>query len=419
MVLENGYVTGSLFGSGWKHVQEWPHAGPSRLQGEPEQPVGDDDEYEDVEEEIYVTLDLGPNADPMTLGTGTEYQLIGLDTPTPYLKIGNDVFRGTPQQLIGSEIITKDTRDPLNPIKHSHPPIAYTHHRISFEPVKLSAHPTEPAPPLKDRPAMFARDAEPVAKPPTTKTKGRQRSAAQLSLLSSQQADAPEQPVVPNSRGPSSPISTPAKTATQSKRGPGTGGAKSDNASRANPLSSHFEIPQHGEIAADGIPRIDGEKLVKKGRRRKYKAVADPETSEAAASSPVASSGLMPLDEPDASSQPTPSSPTDASSLPLPLPYGSAQRVLLPDAPHGYTKFGLPRRKPGPAKGRKKAATVAREAGGVMSMLTGKLPGGEEMEGQTARAMAGDEERMEVDAEENQTPAGEPDGDHDIDPALL
>lgn len=56
MVLENGYVTGSLFGPGWKHVQEWPHAGPSRLQGEPEQtgqPL-DDDEYEDVEEEVRI-----------------------------------------------------------------------------------------------------------------------------------------------------------------------------------------------------------------------------------------------------------------------------------------------------------------------------------------------------------------------------
>lgn len=58
MAPENGYVTGSLFGPGWKHVQEWPHAGPSRLQGEPEQteqPV-DDDEYEDVEEEVRIVF---------------------------------------------------------------------------------------------------------------------------------------------------------------------------------------------------------------------------------------------------------------------------------------------------------------------------------------------------------------------------
>lgn len=50
------------------------------------------------------------------------------------------------------------------------------------------------------------------------------------------------------------------------------------------------------------------------------------------------------------------------------------QRVLLPDAPRGYTKSGLPRRKPGPSKGRKTALTIAREEGGVVSKLTGKLP---------------------------------------------
>lgn len=261
---------------------------------------------------------------------------------------------------------------------------------------------------------MFARDAGPVVKP-AAKTKGRPK-ALQLSLLSSHPSDAPEpdasEPI------PSAPITTPAKT--QSKR---PAGAKSDNASRANPLSSHFEIPRHGEIAADGIPRIDGEKLVKKGRRRKTKAV-DPETSEAAASSPVATSGLMQLDEPEPSN-PAASSPIaepstlppDTTTLPLPLPYAPLQRVLLPDAPHGYTKFGLPRRKPGPAKGRKKATTVAREVGGVVSMLTGKLPGDEEIEGSTTSA-AGDEELMEVDAQEKE-PAGEPDQDHDIDPAPL
>lgn len=55
MVLQNGYITGSLFGPEWKQVQEWPQAGPSRLQGETEEtePVQDeDDEYEEVEEEV-------------------------------------------------------------------------------------------------------------------------------------------------------------------------------------------------------------------------------------------------------------------------------------------------------------------------------------------------------------------------------
>lgn len=57
MVLQNGYVTGSMFGPEWKHVQEWPQAGPSRLHGESGeaesvQDAVDEDEYEEEEEEV-------------------------------------------------------------------------------------------------------------------------------------------------------------------------------------------------------------------------------------------------------------------------------------------------------------------------------------------------------------------------------
>lgn len=60
MVLQNGYVTGSVFGPEWKHVQEWPQAGPSRLRGgieETEQIQGaEEDEYEEEEEEVRSSL---------------------------------------------------------------------------------------------------------------------------------------------------------------------------------------------------------------------------------------------------------------------------------------------------------------------------------------------------------------------------
>jgi hypothetical protein len=53
MVLQNGYVAGSVFGPDWKHVQEWPEAGPSRLQGENEEMHDvEEDEYEEEEEEV-------------------------------------------------------------------------------------------------------------------------------------------------------------------------------------------------------------------------------------------------------------------------------------------------------------------------------------------------------------------------------
>lgn len=61
MVLQNGYVTGSLFGPEWKHVQEWPQAGPSRLQGEHEETEqtqdAEEDEYEEEEEEVRPGLE--------------------------------------------------------------------------------------------------------------------------------------------------------------------------------------------------------------------------------------------------------------------------------------------------------------------------------------------------------------------------
>ncbi len=89
-----------------------------------------------------MTLDLGPNVDRSVIGSALDYQLIvsalgyqlalllptlmpsptyltsislslslqGLDTPTPYLKVGNRIFRGTPGALIGDELILKDVR---------------------------------------------------------------------------------------------------------------------------------------------------------------------------------------------------------------------------------------------------------------------------------------------------------------------
>lgn len=304
--------------------------------------------------------------------------------------------------------------DLLNPIKHSHPPIGYTSHRIDFEPVKLTAHSSE-APQPKERPPMFARDVIPTAKPAT-----KSKAKAKAPVIAS--SPPPEDPSID-----APPIPAPAKP---SKRAP----AKS--AVRRNPLSSDFEIPLRGEITADGIPRIDGEKVVRKKRKPKAKAAAAAapaaavaETSEQAASPVGSHGGLMQIDESEVSNlQAFPSSPIagPSSSLPAandppiagPSTIGDPpsdtetqrQRVLLPDAPRGYTKRGLPRRKPGPAKGHRKASTIAKEVGGVVSMLTGKLP-----EEETEAEPSSTAEAMEVDPD-NQ----EPEVEHgNLDPAIM
>ena len=63
----------------------------------------DDDEYE----EFYVVLELpeGHRSQDET------YQLIGLDTPTPVLKLGNTVFRGSHEDILGTHLIFSDAED--------------------------------------------------------------------------------------------------------------------------------------------------------------------------------------------------------------------------------------------------------------------------------------------------------------------
>jgi hypothetical protein len=137
--------------------------------------------------------------------------------------------------------------------------------------------------------------------------------------------------------------------------------------------------------------------------------IDEPETStlQTFASSPIAGpSTLPPAFDPPAIAGP--------SSLPAIDPPGDTesqrQRVLIPDAPRGYTKRGLPRRKPGPAKGHRKASTIAKEVGGVVNMLTGKLP-----EEETLRSPPADGDAMEVDPD-SQEPEVE---QGNLDPAIL
>ncbi|WVO24961.1 uncharacterized protein IAS62_006343 [Cryptococcus decagattii] len=112
----------SVLGKGWTHLSSFDDL--------------DDDEYE-PEEEVYVTLDLGTTFDSKSLQAESQYQLIGLDTPTPFLKLGNQVFKGDITPLIGDQIICGLIRNHDDPHNPTHPPLFSTNHRITFQPGTL------------------------------------------------------------------------------------------------------------------------------------------------------------------------------------------------------------------------------------------------------------------------------------------
>ncbi|BFZ62998.1 hypothetical protein YB2330_004110 [Saitoella coloradoensis] len=67
----------------------------------------EEDEYE--EQVSYVTLDFGSN--PLSFDQIKEYQLIGLDSKTPIIRLGQNIYRGTWNELLGTEIILEKAGD--------------------------------------------------------------------------------------------------------------------------------------------------------------------------------------------------------------------------------------------------------------------------------------------------------------------
>ncbi|KAK4685126.1 hypothetical protein P7C73_g5028, partial [Tremellales sp. Uapishka_1] len=115
-----------LFGPGWRAVGSFDD-------------LDDIDDFEDEEEEIYVTMDLGTSTDGKVLLTESHYQLIGMDTPMPFLKVGDQVFQGEVTPLIGEDVILGLIRNQENPHNPNHPPIYSTSHRITFRGVTLTS----------------------------------------------------------------------------------------------------------------------------------------------------------------------------------------------------------------------------------------------------------------------------------------
>ncbi|KND00442.1 uncharacterized protein SPPG_04761 [Spizellomyces punctatus DAOM BR117] len=78
--------------------------------GEEEEADAHGDESDEWEEETtYVVLDLGTDVTVDTVkAAASEYDgvsLIGLDTPSPYLRVGNLMFKGAFDRTIGTDMI--------------------------------------------------------------------------------------------------------------------------------------------------------------------------------------------------------------------------------------------------------------------------------------------------------------------------
>nr|GAT54382.1 predicted protein [Mycena chlorophos] len=106
-----------------------------------------EDEYEEEEEVVYVTLDLGGGVDSALLPSSKSYRLIGLDTPTPFLQLSGTIFKGRHDELLGTELLFTEDQDAAGDWnKRTMTHVANTERRIVFKQVQLKDK-VQPAPP--------------------------------------------------------------------------------------------------------------------------------------------------------------------------------------------------------------------------------------------------------------------------------
>lgn len=100
----------------WTRVDHFQKSGPSArscpvdaMEVDEEEEEGESEwEYEDTEE--LVTLDLGPESKRL-LQMSHQFSITGLETNQPFMRLGNVIFKGQWDQILGTEIILRDQRD--------------------------------------------------------------------------------------------------------------------------------------------------------------------------------------------------------------------------------------------------------------------------------------------------------------------
>lgn len=88
------------------------------------QPLASDEE-EDV---TFLTLELGA-VDPALIPSCSSIRLVGLETSTPFLQLGDLVFQGIHAPSLGTELVFQN---------NDAAPVITTEHKILFNPVALT-----------------------------------------------------------------------------------------------------------------------------------------------------------------------------------------------------------------------------------------------------------------------------------------
>ncbi|KAM0751645.1 hypothetical protein T439DRAFT_379751 [Meredithblackwellia eburnea MCA 4105] len=101
-------------------------------------PTHDNDEEWEQDQVDYVTLDFARHLPPGAFHRIDELELLGMNLPTPYARLGSQLFRGRHEQLIGTEVILSHS---LDGSKEGSPPtyqpFATSKSRIIFNPITL------------------------------------------------------------------------------------------------------------------------------------------------------------------------------------------------------------------------------------------------------------------------------------------
>ncbi|CAE7155076.1 unnamed protein product [Rhizoctonia solani] len=114
---------------------------------------------QEEEEEHYLTLDLGA-VDPSLLANCASIRLVGLETPTPFLQLGDLVFQGIHTRTLGTELVLDADRV-----------IAQSEHKVLFNPVQL-------IPKAETEPGPESHDPGPPTRPAKGRARGRGKKRA-------------------------------------------------------------------------------------------------------------------------------------------------------------------------------------------------------------------------------------------------
>ncbi|MBW0541718.1 hypothetical protein O181_081433 [Austropuccinia psidii MF-1] len=103
-------------------------------------------EAEEWSEEVeYLTFDFGTSLGPPSITSFENFQLLGLNSATPFIKLGSQVYRGEYESLVGTELIMTKSLNQQDNQKNNEQstkpifkPIGISQNRIRWTPVRLT-----------------------------------------------------------------------------------------------------------------------------------------------------------------------------------------------------------------------------------------------------------------------------------------